>query len=317
MSFLSNIKFQYNLKILEDHISSGNLKSFFENLENHKKNKKLYTQLLFNLGLGAIKQTDESFFPSKITWLNSFLEEDLEYIEKFLAFYFQQHDRKLKINLYEIAILDELNQLEEIKEINFNDFVNFSYLYQYLILQKNKNSDIFLKNCLPYFSTPNQLNFSSTSITRCFLYILDHPYRVYQKIKNSFDGDQNLARNTFLNLDDQKTINNVNNVNVEINKKGWHTHTNSWTGSNVLNVHRGKVILKSDLISNTFDSLSSVILHLIQSGLSIELNYDTINSFMSNNPIPKDTLEINLSQKEKKFVDQYVSDITSSYNFVY
>ena len=62
MSFLSNIKFQYNLKILEDHISSGNLKSFFENLENHKKNKKLYTQLLFNLGLGAIKQTDENFF---------------------------------------------------------------------------------------------------------------------------------------------------------------------------------------------------------------------------------------------------------------
>jgi len=134
MSFLSNIKFQYNLKILEDHISSGNLKSFFENLENHKKNKKLYIQLLFNLGLGAIKQTDENFFPSKITWLNSFLEEDLEYIEKFLEFYFQQHDRKLNVNLYEIAILDELNQLEEIKEINFNDFVNFSYLYQYLIL---------------------------------------------------------------------------------------------------------------------------------------------------------------------------------------
>ena len=71
--------------------------------------------------------------------------------------------------------------------------------------------------------------------------------------------------NIFLNLDDQKTIKNINNVDVEINKKGWHTHTNSWTGSNVLNVHRGKVILKSDLNFNTFDTLSSVILHLIQS----------------------------------------------------
>ena len=317
MSFLSNIKFQYSLKILKDHIAAGNLKSFFENLENHKSNKKLYTQLLFNLGLDAINQTDENFFSSKIIWLNSFLEDDLEYLEKFIKFYFQIHEKKFDINFYEEEIFYELNQLQQIKEINFNDFVNFSYLYQYLILQKQKSNNAFLKNCLPYFSSPNQLNFSNTSLTRCFLYILDHPYRVYQRIKNNLDGDQNLARNIFLNLDDQKTIKKVNNVDVEINKKGWHTHTNSWTGSNVLNVHRGKVILKSELISNTFDTLSSAILHLIQSGVSIELNYDTINDFISNNPISQDAVEINLSQKEKKFIDQYVSDITASYNFDY
>lgn len=317
MSFLSNIKFQYNLKILKDDIAAGDLKSFFENLENHKNNKKLYTQLLFNLGLDAIKQTDENFFSSKITWLNSFLEEDLEYLEKFLIFYFKIHGEKFNINSYEEEILNELNQLQQIKEINFNDFVNFSYLYQYLILQKQKSNNVFLKNHLPYFSSPNQLNFSNTSITRCFFYILDHPYHVYQKIKNSLDGDQNLARNIFLNLDDQKIIKNVNNVDVEINKKGWHTHTNSWTGSNVLNAHRGKVILKSELITNTFDTLSSVVLHLIQSGVSIELNYDGINEFISTNPISKDAVEINLSQKEKKFIDQYVGDITSSYNFEY
>ena len=317
MSFLSNIKFQYNLKILKDDITVGNLKSFFENLENHKNNKKLYTQLLFNLGLDAIKQTDENFFSSKIIWLNSFLEDDFEYLEKFIKFYFQTHGEKFDINLYEEEILNKLNQLQQIKEINFNDFVNFSYLYQYLILQKQKSNDVFLKNCLPFFSSPNQLNFSNTSITRCFLYILDHPYRVYQKIKNNFDGDQNLARNFFLNLDDQKTIKNINNVDVEINKKGWHTHTNSWTEPNVLNVHRGKVILKSQLISNTFDTLSSIILHLIQSGVSIDLDYDAINEFISTNPISQDAVEINLSQKEKKFIDQYVSDITSSYNFEY
>ena len=184
-------------------------------------------------------------------------------------------------------------------------YLKIKYLIEFLSLKA-------LKYCLP-----NQLNFSNTSMTRCFLYILDHPYRVYQKIKNNFDGDQNLARNIFLNLDDQKTIKNVNNVDVEINKKGWHTHANSWTGSNVLNVHRGKVILKSELITNTFDTLSSVVLHLIQSGVSIELNYDTINGFISTNPISQDTVDINLSQKEKKFIDQYVSDIASSYNFDY
>ena len=37
--------------------------------------------------------------------------------------------KKFDINLYEKEILNELNQLQQIKEINFNDFVNFSYLY--------------------------------------------------------------------------------------------------------------------------------------------------------------------------------------------
>ena len=50
----------------------------------------------------------------------------------------------------------------------------------------------------------------------------------------------------------------------------------SWTSSNILNVHKGKVILKKNLISNTFDTLSSIVMHLIQSGSPIDLDYDII-----------------------------------------
>ena len=76
MSFLSNIKFQYNLKILQDLLSSDDLNNFFENLEKHRSNKKLYIQLLFNLGLDAIQKLDENIYSSKISWINSFFEED-------------------------------------------------------------------------------------------------------------------------------------------------------------------------------------------------------------------------------------------------
>lgn len=317
MSFLSNIKFQYNQKILQDYIKSGNFNDFFNNIEKHRENKKLYTQLLFTLGTDVLKKTDENFFVSKLTWLNSFLEEDLNYLEKFLNFYFQNYKKNFYINSYEEEIVNELNVLQKIKEINFNDFVNFSYLYQYLILQKNDDNDKFLKNCSPYFSSTGQLNFSNISLTRCFLYVLDHPYSVYDRIKKSLDGDQNLARNIFLNLDNQKSFKKVNNVEIENIKQGWHTHTNSWTGSNVLNVHRGKVILKKDIITNPFDTLSSIILHLIQSGVKIELNYDLINNFISNNPTTKNEEQFDISHKEKKFIDQYVGDIVSSYNFDY
>ena len=317
MSFLSNIKFQYNQKILQDYIKSGNFNDFFNNIEKHRENKKLYTQLLFTLGTDVLKKTDENFFVSKLTWLNSFLEEDLNYLEKFLNFYFQNYKKNFYINSYEEEIVNELNVLQKIKEINFNDFVNFSYLYQYLILQKNDDNDKFLKNCSPYFSSTGQLNFSNISLTRCFLYVLDHPYSVYDRIKKSLDGDQNLARNVFLNLDNQKSFKKVNNVEIENFKQGWHTHTSSWTGSNVLNVHRGKVILKKDIITNPFDTLSSIILHLIQSGVKIELNYDLINNFISNNPTTKNEEQFDISHKEKKFIDQYVGDIVSSYNFDY
>ena len=71
------------------------------------------------------------------------------------------------------------------------------------------------------------------------------------------------------------------------------------------------------MIANPFDTLSSIILHLIQSGVKIELNYDLINNFISNNPTTKNEEVFDISQKEKKFIDQYVGDIVSSYNFDY
>ena len=44
---------------------------------------------------------------------------------------------------------------------------------------------------------------------------------------------------------------------------------------------------------------------------------DLINNFISNNPTTKNEEVFDISQKEKKFIDQYVGDIVSSYNFDY
>ena len=49
MSVLTNIKYQYNLRILQDFISSNNYSDFFAQLEKLKGNNKLYTQLLTTL----------------------------------------------------------------------------------------------------------------------------------------------------------------------------------------------------------------------------------------------------------------------------
>ena len=88
----------------------------------------------------------------------------------------------------------------------------------------------------------------------------------------------------------------------------------SWTDANVLNSLKGKIISKKELYENTYEVLSSIILHLIQSGVGIELNYDLIDNFVKNNPIINKNNPNDISQKEKKFLNKYVDDIIDMYD---
>ena len=65
---------------------------------------------------------------------------------------------------------------------------------------------------------------------------------------------------------------------------------------------------------NSYDVLSSIILHLIQSGVDMDLNYDLIDNFIKKNPLIHDDLNDEISSKERKFLDKYVQDILDSYD---
>ncbi len=316
MSLLTNIKYQYNLRILKDILSNNNYPEFFEHLEKLKKNNRLYVQLLLTLGNSAILDNKTDVFKSKILWLSSFSQEDTSYVSNFLSYYNRNTETSLgDVNQYEEKVISILKNISNIERLTFSDFVERSYLYQYLILSENDNPVKFLNNHLPFFSSQNNLNFSKSTLTNSYVYIIDNPYYVYQKIKNKFNGDKTIAQNSFLNLDNHSSFIKINDVDVEINKQGWHTHISSWTDSNVINSLKGKIILKKDLIQNTFDVLSSLILHFIQSGINIKMDYNLIKSFVDENPPESDSIEIDISRKEKKFIDNYIIDIVSKFNF--
>ena len=316
MSLLTNIKYQYNLRILKDILSTNNYPEFFEHLEKLKDNNRLYVQLLLTLGNSAILDNKTDVFKSKILWLSSFSQEDTSYVSNFLSYYNRNIETSLgDINQYEEKVISILKNISNIERLTFSDFVERSYLYQYLILSENDNPVKFLNNHLPFFSSQNNLNFSKSTLTNSYVYIIDNPYYVYQKIKNKFNGDKTIAQNTFLNLDNHSSFIKINDVDVEINKQGWHTHISSWTDSNVINSLKGKIILKKDLIQNTFDVLSSLILHFIQSGINIKMDYNLIKSFVDENPPESDSIEIDISRKEKKFIDNYIIEILSKFNF--
>ena len=316
MSVLTNIKYQYNLRILEDFISSNNYQAFFDHLEKQKSNNQVYIQLLLNLGNSVILKNSDDIFKSKIIWLSSYILEDISYVSQFLDFYNNNIDTNIDgINLYEEKLIKILNKITKIENLKFSDFVDKSYLYQYLILHENTKDIKFLKNHMPFFSTKDNLNFTKSSLTNSFIYIIDNPYNVYQKIKNQFKGNKEIAQNIFLNLDDQSSFVKFNNVDVEINRQGWHTHMESWTDINVMNSLNGKIILKKDLYENTFETLSSIILHFIQSGAKIKMDYNIIKDFLNNNALEKSYDKIEISQKEKKFLNKYIKNITSQFNF--
>ena len=183
-----------------------------------------------------------------------------------------------------------------------------------MILNNFDDKSKFLLNNLPFFSSQNNYNFTKFNLTQSYILILNDPYEVYQKIKIQNKHDQDIARNIFLNLDDKSEKKIIGKTNFHLKKKGWDINTKSWSDPNVLNSIRGKVVLKKDLINEPYDTLSSIVLHLIQSGVNIDLNYDLIESFVKKNPIPiKDT--INLSNKEKKFIDNNISQILNEYDF--
>ena len=251
MSLLTKIKYQYNSRILHDLLSSNEYSEFFSQLNSHKGNPELYSQLLSNFCSSALLKNSEDIFKSKIIWLSSFMKEDTLYVSNFLNHYTNKCGESIsKPYQYEEKIISTLKKISNIENLNFVDFVDRSYLYQYLILHDDNDHTKFIRNHLPFFSTPANLNFTKQTLTKSFLFILDHPYAVYQRIKNENQDDQNIARNIFLNLDNQSYFSKIDNVRVEMNKQGWHTHTTSWTDTNVVNSLNGKVVLKKDLIEN-------------------------------------------------------------------
>ena len=51
----------------------------------------------------------------------------------------------------------------------------------------------------------------------------------------------------------------------------------------LLNSLKRKDYFKKRIKNNSYEVLSSIILHLIQSGVEIELDYDLIDNFVKNN----------------------------------
>ena len=312
MSFLNKFKYHYHLKHIDSLFEEKKYQEIFDYLCNINSEEKLFYELSLKYISNSINSFNQDVLNKKIVWINTFLDNDSEYLRVFIQHYTQSlKNLKQDIKSYKYEI-DQIVQSGE--DINFNTLVNQSYFFQWMILNKHNVNFKFLQNDIPFFSSENNYNFTKQSLTQAYILILNNPYEVYSKIKKSVNQDQEIARNIFLNLDQKSQNDSHSKVNFKFPSKGWHIHTNSWSDQNVITSLRGKIISKKEIYNNTFETLSSVILHLIQSGVEMELNYDLIELFIKNNPIKDSQEDIELSNREKKFLSSYVDDVIDTYD---
>ena len=309
MNLFNKIKINYNSNYISDQLKNNNLldiKDFLENMS--KKNKKVFLDLSKNFLPQILNHPDaENFFQKSFIWLNTFYDDDNKIISKFLKYYFDNSNFKsYTLDSYDKYLFDMVSSYEPtLKKISFNDSLGHSYLYQYLISLIYKNDVNFIQNCGAFFENHSKYTFINQPSTFCYFHLIRNPLHIYNDLKRALN-DKHQAINILCNLDRRLNEKKLDkNFMYEENRQSWSTFVTSWEDYNVNSTFRGMSVKYESLINDPETVLPQIIAHLVESSVNIDLNYDLINKFISDNRnIFKSDNAIDLSQNEKKILDR-------------
>ena len=306
--FINNIKFNYNVKILDDLFANQKYEDSILLLQSFsKKNRHLYIKLLnYTIQKYLRKNNHLNFFKQKFVWINSFDLDDTKYFNKFLNYYFSnlnnfsylQGDYTYLLS----SALEDLNIPDIPKVISFDEIVLNSYLFQMMLLINNNKDYIVANNQAAFFESKNGQYLIYPQSTKLFFHILRNPYELFSKYKSKSSGED--ALNQLCNFTNDKNISSdtKNLYKIEQNIQSWNINAKSWLDDNVLSTYRGKLILFEDLKSNTEETLISSLYHLKQQGIDFEINFELVKKFVKENNFETENIDP-ISNKEKKMID--------------
>lgn len=304
--FLNKIKFNYNVKVLDDLFKAKNYDSAIEIILKIKSNKDLYKALLNYLNDNYLLNFSHSqFYKKKIFWLIGYDQDDIKFLNNFFKFYFEKlkknnvlmTDYKNFINIGLESLFSNPND----KKISFEQIVQYSNLFQTSSLLNTDQQSIIVSSSSAFFEAKNNRYFIYPNTTKSYVYIIRNPFQLYLRHKSKTNSSQDALNS--LNQADYESLqpNSKNYINIVENRQNWNTNVHSWIDENVKNSFRGKIIKFEDLRASTYDTLVEILFHFKQSGLDVDLDYDLINNYVSSNIVESD-LPDNLSKQEIKMI---------------
>ena len=311
MSFLNKIKLNYNVKLIDDYIENEDFDSINNILINFLvKDPLLFFEILKNLDSKNLYDIKfKNFYnDKKFVWINSFDPADTSLLSSFLKFYFEKIGRPSQVGVFGEKLLD---LMVEKKYPNFNNVINFenivqnSNFYQNLLLYSNLNNLSVLSSSSAFFETKNDpkkylINHNST---HCLFFILNNPKILFQRYKKELSSSQ-AAMNQILNYDQKHYEIELNISSQEYkfyeNRQSWNIHARSWNDPNVQSAFRGKIIKYEDFMNKPEETFSSVLFHMKQHGLEIDINHDLVDEFIKSNFNEGPSKYESISNQERK-----------------
>jgi hypothetical protein len=307
MKIIENIKYNYYIKVFEEDLKNLNFDSLKANLQKLAKAPHLYSKIHQNFFKEFNDITNShNIFPCNYIFINSFLEEDLSLIKNFLKYYFEKTNYQKFSEIKYEELIDQINLLlkDYPSPMAFEDVVSSSMIYQSLFGFLNEEKELYIENIHSFFSTQHNYNFTDAFLTKCYFLIVDEPLQVYQDIKKRHNLDKDLAQNIMFNLDNKPLMDEK--LNIEVTRKSWPIHTSSWTDPNVMNALKGLVLNKRLLLQKDLETYASIILHLKQANIKINLQYDLIQQYLDENNFINQSNILDLSNNEKKFIEKNI-----------
>lgn len=311
MGIISNITAKYYDNLFKIHLKDKNLKGLNELLLKSSKNKDIFIDLVFhNIDNLISEDIDNTVIKKNLIWVNSFNVDDCDYINKFITYYLS--DEKIFIKKYD-EYISELDIHKKFEKILFDDFLNHSYFFQFLISYNHYDSFNFINSAAAFFETESNKYFTHINQTRCYIYITKNPKEVLHDLTLKYD-DQNRSINELLNLDQHPTILEGKMV-IEETKKNWAVNAHSWLNDNTMNTYRGLHIKYESLRKDTADILASIVFHLNDAGMNLRLDYQKIDDFISKNGIPPMPEDIDISNRVRKNLARDLLDTANKYGY--
>lgn len=322
MRFIDNFKYNYQkkyfLSVLNEKNETDLQKLIIHYLQT--KNPLYYSLLSENIDpIQNIFENSNNITPN-IIWLNSFDNLTNNILEKFLVYYFLHSSEQINysFNSYVNEVVEKLSVFKKSLNITFADFVFNSDFYQLLISFEKKNKIIFLKNNMAFFEHQSGKKFTYKNFTNSYFYTLQNPKNLYLTLKN--DNEKNDDGQSIFNLDQQplqRVVNHNGYENrVEVNRSSWKNNVSSWDNENVKNTHCGLILKLEDLASDPVYHFAVVLSHLNQSNMDVEIDYNLIQKYVSDNPLQEINAPGDLSNKELKVFNRELSKKAKEHGYL-